>query len=435
MEGVTHNENSNVLSEDGDQFPKGLRVLVVDDDVTCLHLLEKMLQHCSYQATKCQRGEDALSMIRERKGWFDIVLTDVHMPGIDGLQLLAEIANMGVTLPVVLFSSDAEKDTVLKGVNSGACDFLVKPIQISTLKILWQHVLRSNRRSSNNSIKGLETLHALTTSSSIDTRALAENEEEENSKSLKRSSEDEADHGQSQSPAKKPRMVWTPELNQMFIMAVNSLSNDDAKPKKILQIMRKMAGVPHLTRQNVSSHLQVRVLNSTSLRKINSKLGKQTYQCFNNSICSLNLQRDMLIKSRFLIVQKYRTSSKKIGEASDHQSAHSSLLDSPGFANLTHSAPPSSSLIGYQMGLQSQPIAPLQQPNPIQSCGRQQQMTESGQCRSYAHEPFVGFTSPMNNSTHPPHDQTYLVQDIFDDLGFWEDGAFLDSYIHDIGAM
>ncbi|XP_030536478.2 two-component response regulator ARR14-like isoform X2 [Rhodamnia argentea] len=388
MEGVTHNENSNVLSEDGDQFPKGLRVLVVDDDVTCLHLLEKMLQHCSYQATKCQRGEDALSMIRERKGWFDIVLTDVHMPGIDGLQLLAEIANMGVTLPVVLFSSDAEKDTVLKGVNSGACDFLVKPIQISTLKILWQHVLRSNRRSSNNSIKGLETLHALTTSSSIDTRALAENEEEENSKSLKRSSEDEADHGQSQSPAKKPRMVWTPELNQMFIMAVNSLSNDDAKPKKILQIMRKMAGVPHLTRQNVSSHLQ-----------------------------------------------KYRTSSKKIGEASDHQSAHSSLLDSPGFANLTHSAPPSSSLIGYQMGLQSQPIAPLQQPNPIQSCGRQQQMTESGQCRSYAHEPFVGFTSPMNNSTHPPHDQTYLVQDIFDDLGFWEDGAFLDSYIHDIGAM
>ncbi|XP_030536477.1 two-component response regulator ARR14-like [Rhodamnia argentea] len=388
MEGLTHNENSNVSSEDGDQFPKGLRVLVVDDDITCLHLLEKMLQRCSYQVTKCQRGEDALSMIRERKGWFDIVLTDVHMPGMDGVQLLAEIGNMGITLPVVLFSCDAEKDTVLKGVNSGACDFLVKPIQISTLTILWQHVLRSNRRSSNNSIKELETLHALTTSSSIDTRAQAENEEEENSKSLKRSSEDEVDHGQSQSRVKKPRMVWTPELNQMFIMAVNSLGNDDAKPKKILQIMRKMAGVPHLTRQNVSSHLQ-----------------------------------------------KYRTGSKKIGEASEHQSAHSSLLDSPGFANPAHSAPPSSSLIGYQMGLQSQPIAPLQQPNPIQSCGRQQQMTESGQCRSYAHEPFVGFTSPMNNSTHPPHDQTYLTQNIFDDLGFWEDGAFLDSYIHDIGAM
>ncbi|XP_030446899.1 two-component response regulator ARR14-like isoform X1 [Syzygium oleosum] len=440
MEGVTHNENSNVLSEDGDRFPKGLRVLVVDDNVTCLHLLEKMLQDCSYRVTKCQRGEDALSMIREDKARFDIVLTDVHMPGMDGLQLLAEIANMGITLPVVMFSSDAVKDTVAKGVNSGACDFLVKPIQINTLKILWQHVLRSNRSSSNNSTKELETPHALTTSSSNNAHTQAQNEEE-NSKSSKRSSEDEADHGQNKSGVKKPRVVWTPELNRMFIMAVNSLGNDDAKPKKILQFMRKMAGVPHLTRQNISSHLQ-----------------------------------------------KHRTNSKKIGAASDHRSAHSSLINGPGFANLTHPTPPSSSLIGcgviqkhaasarypsqamsiaprqqctgcsmrmpdlvefpdnnvlprYQMGLESQPLALLQQPNPpLQNYGHQQRVNESAQCPPYAPAPSVGFTSPMNN-THQVYNNKAMFADMldtnfFEDLGFGEDFPLLDSYIQDNnGAM
>ncbi|XP_010064661.2 two-component response regulator ARR2-like [Eucalyptus grandis] len=397
MEGVTHDENSNFWSKDGDQFPKGLRVLLVDDNVTCLHLLEKMLRDCSYRVTKCERGEDALSMIRENKGRFDIVLTDVHMPGMDGFQLLAKIAAMGITLPVVMFSSDAEKDTVVKGVNSGACNYLVKPIQVSTLKILWQHVLRSNPSSSNNSTKEFETSHLLTTSSSDDSHTRAENEEV-NSKSLKKGSEDEANHGKNKVGAKKPRVVWTSELNRTFVMAVNSLGNHDVKPKKILQIMRKMTSVPHLTRQNVSSHLQ-----------------------------------------------KYRTNSKKIGEASEHQNATSSLINGPGFTNPTPSPPPSigcggiqkyaaaaqypsqamsiapqqhctgcssrmpnpvefphhNALPRYQMGLQSQPLAPLQQPHlPLQNYGRQQQVNESVQCLPYAPAPSVGFAPPMNNA--PP---------------------------------
>ncbi|XP_048132529.1 two-component response regulator ARR1-like [Rhodamnia argentea] len=402
MEGVTRNENSNVSSEDDDRFPEGLRVLVVDDNVTYLHLLEKMLQDCSYRVTKCQRGEEALALIRENRGRFDIVLTDVHMPGMDGLQLLAEIANMDITLPVVMFSSDHEKDTVVKGVKGGARDFLVKPIRSDTLKILWRHVLRSNPSSRNNSTKELEMPHLLTTSSSNNTHSQAENEEE-NSKSLKRSSEDEADQGQTKSGAKKPRIVWTPELSQMFIMAVNSLGDDNAKPKKILQIMRKMTGLPHLTRQHVSSHLQ-----------------------------------------------KYRRNSNKIGEASEHQSAESSLINGPGFADLTCSPPPSSPLIGSSRmqncvasaqypsrvmsiarrqqctscstrmhnlvefldneALPPQPLVPLQQPNPLlENYGPQ-----SAQCPSYAHAPSLGFTSPMKNNTHPvvhnQSDNSFIMQ-------------------------
>ncbi|KAK4265153.1 hypothetical protein QN277_026240 [Acacia crassicarpa] len=68
-----------------DQFPAGLRVLVVDDDPTCLMILEKMLHTCLYEVAKCKRAEVALSLLRENKNGFDIVISDVHMPDMDGL--------------------------------------------------------------------------------------------------------------------------------------------------------------------------------------------------------------------------------------------------------------------------------------------------------------------------------------------------------------
>ena len=71
-------------------FPVGLRVLVVDDDPICLMIVEKMLRRCDYQVTTCKSGQTALEMLRANKEDppFDIVLTDVNMPGIDGFLLL-----------------------------------------------------------------------------------------------------------------------------------------------------------------------------------------------------------------------------------------------------------------------------------------------------------------------------------------------------------
>lgn len=110
--------SSPVMEGVPDQFPAGLRVLVVDDDPTCLKILEKMLQTCRYEVTTCSRATVALSMLRERKGAFDLVISDVYMPDMDGFKLLEHVG-LEMDLPVIMMSADGETSVVMKGIKHG----------------------------------------------------------------------------------------------------------------------------------------------------------------------------------------------------------------------------------------------------------------------------------------------------------------------------
>nr|XP_011461762.1 PREDICTED: two-component response regulator ARR1-like isoform X2 [Fragaria vesca subsp. vesca] len=236
-----------------DQFPAGLRVLVVDDDPTCLMILEKMLRTCLYEVTKCKRAEIALSLLRENKNGYDVVISDVHMPDMDGFKLLEHIG-LEMDLPVIMMSADDGKSVVMKGVTHGACDYLIKPVRIEALKNIWQHVVRKKK----NEWKDVEQ------SGSVDEGDRQQKPCEEpdysssanegtwkNSKKRKDEDEDAEDRDDT-STLKKPRVVWSVELHQQFVGAVNQLGIDKAVPKKILELMN----VPGLTRENVASHLQ-----------------------------------------------------------------------------------------------------------------------------------------------------------------------------------
>ncbi|KAI3683944.1 hypothetical protein L1987_84460 [Smallanthus sonchifolius] len=233
-----------------DQFPAGLRVLVVDDDSTCLMILEKMLRHCKYEVTKCNRAEVALSFLRENKNGFDVVISDVHMPDMDGFKLLEHIG-LEMDLPVIMMSADDSKSVVMKGVTHGACDYLIKPVRIEALRNIWQHVVRKRKHE----WKDFDP------SASADEQKQPEEpdysssaNEGNNWKNTKRrkDEDDEADERDESSSLKKPRVVWSVELHQQFVAAVNQLGIDKAVPKKILELMN----VPGLTRENVASHLQ-----------------------------------------------------------------------------------------------------------------------------------------------------------------------------------
>ena len=94
--------------------------------------------------TTFTRGADALKTLRERRHDFDIVLSDVHMPDMDGFKLLEHIA-LELDVPVMMMSANCATDVVLRGIIHGAVDYLLKPVRIEELRNIWQHVVRKKR--------------------------------------------------------------------------------------------------------------------------------------------------------------------------------------------------------------------------------------------------------------------------------------------------
>ncbi|GLJ05219.1 hypothetical protein SUGI_0013970 [Cryptomeria japonica] len=282
-------EKGGINSESGitNQFPAGLRVLVVDDDPTCLKIIDKMLRRCLYEVTTCSRATVALSMLRERKGSFDLVISDVYMPDMDGFKLLEHVG-LEMDLPVIMMSADGKTSVVMKGIKHGACDYLLKPVRIEELKNIWQHIVRKKK----NGIKELENSGSVENSEKLKKGsddaeyASSVNEGTEcNSKTSKRRKEpreEEDDFDQDNddpTSLKKPRVVWSVELHQQFVSAVNQLGIDKAVPKRILEMMN----VQGLTRENVASHLQkyrlyLRRLSGVAQQQsgINSSFGGNT---------------------------------------------------------------------------------------------------------------------------------------------------------------
>ncbi|XP_061986490.1 two-component response regulator ARR11-like isoform X1 [Populus nigra] len=279
-------ENNGFSSPRNDSFPAGLRVLVVDDDPTWLKILEKMLKKCSYEVTTCGLARDALNLLRERKGGYDIVISDVYMPDMDGFKLLEQVG-LEMDLPVIMMSVDGETSRVMKGVQHGACDYLLKPIRMKELRNIWQHVFRKKIHE----VRDIETLERV--ESFQMTRNGSDQYEDghvlcgEDLTSIKKrkhfeSKHDEKDTGDSIS-TKKARVVWSVDLHQKFVKAVNQIGFDttslpsfdgamtgsvclaEVGPKKILDMMN----VPWLTRENVASHLQKYRLYLSRLQKEN----------------------------------------------------------------------------------------------------------------------------------------------------------------------
>ncbi|KAI4969742.1 hypothetical protein ZWY2020_000656 [Hordeum vulgare] len=140
-------ENQRERMEDAtvNQFPEGLRVLAVDDDCVCLKVLEALLRRCIYHPTMAMDAKMALKMLRTMKVKFDLVITDVRMPDMDGFKI-RELIGLEMDMPVIMLSVDCYKKVVLNGINHGARDYLVKPVYTNDIKNIWQHV-ESRRRS------------------------------------------------------------------------------------------------------------------------------------------------------------------------------------------------------------------------------------------------------------------------------------------------
>jgi DNA-binding NtrC family response regulator len=102
-------------------------VLVVDDDPTQRRLIQAVLDREGYAVVHAESGGEAIDRLT-KGGGADVVLLDLVMPGLSGLETLAEIRTAGVAVPVIVLTANGGIETVVKAMQAGAQDFFVKPL-------------------------------------------------------------------------------------------------------------------------------------------------------------------------------------------------------------------------------------------------------------------------------------------------------------------
>ena len=116
------------------------RVLIVDDDASTLASLSRAFRLAGYEAAVCDNATRAIGMLRADR--FDLVLSDVVMPGKDGLSMLADLRDAGIATPVIMISGQATVDMAVRATRLGAVDFLEKPISADKLLLTVENALR-----------------------------------------------------------------------------------------------------------------------------------------------------------------------------------------------------------------------------------------------------------------------------------------------------
>ena len=100
-------------------------ILVVDDEPNYLIVLSELLKEEDFEVLTAQRGEEGLKIVEETD--LDLVLTDMRMPGMDGLELLKSIKNYNKDLPVIMITAFGEVEKAVVAMKAGAYNYLAKP--------------------------------------------------------------------------------------------------------------------------------------------------------------------------------------------------------------------------------------------------------------------------------------------------------------------
>ncbi len=119
------------------------KILVVDDEQSMTQFLGIVLRKEGYQVTTVHNGRDALDKARAEA--FDVVITDLRMPGMDGIQLLQGLKKLDPALPVILMTAYASQQTAIDAVNLGAYQYLIKNAKNDEIKLIVRNALEMRR--------------------------------------------------------------------------------------------------------------------------------------------------------------------------------------------------------------------------------------------------------------------------------------------------
>jgi two-component system, NtrC family, response regulator PilR len=134
--------------EEGLSGSESSRILVVDDEKSMLEFLDIMLTQEGYDVFPARNGQEACDAIHKEK--FDLVITDIRMKGIDGIEVLRKAKSVDPGMTVVLISAFATAETAVEAMKEGAYDFIPKPFKVRDFKRLVREALQSRKQPARN---------------------------------------------------------------------------------------------------------------------------------------------------------------------------------------------------------------------------------------------------------------------------------------------
>ena len=119
------------------------RVLVVDDEASMRRVLEIMLQKMGHETRAARNGQEALALAQQES--FDLVLTDLRMPEMDGLALLDALRTQKVEAPVILLTAYGTVESAVQAMKLGAYDYILRPFDVEAVEHIITRALTTER--------------------------------------------------------------------------------------------------------------------------------------------------------------------------------------------------------------------------------------------------------------------------------------------------
>lgn len=116
------------------------KLLLVEDERDLRSALTEYLQHRAYRVDTCERGDEVMDVLR-RNGPFDLILLDIMLPGMSGFDVLEGMRAGGLTTPVIVLTARGQHPDVMRGFQTGADDYVLKPFSADVLEARIRSIL------------------------------------------------------------------------------------------------------------------------------------------------------------------------------------------------------------------------------------------------------------------------------------------------------
>src|SRR3989442_5484192 len=143
MEGGSPSPASPAAARHSASNCKMAHLLIIDDDANTLASLARAFRMAGHEATVCDSAARALELVKAQR--FDLIFSDVVMPGKDGISFLEDLKALGLATPTVMMSGQASVDMAVRATRLGAVDFLEKPLSTDKLLLTVDNVLKLSR--------------------------------------------------------------------------------------------------------------------------------------------------------------------------------------------------------------------------------------------------------------------------------------------------